>query len=114
MKNDPSGEMTLSLGHIAMGVDKTMLLSGQVFQATAHHQSFNALVSVKKDGRKLKETSKEKQELLKVEHKKWFGHKLQTHITETAKTRQKSEELFKSITTNRSKYQQPFQSGPLD
>ena len=71
IKNDETGEMTLSLGDIAMSLDKTMLLIGQAFQATAYHRRFNALAPIMKDHRK--ETLKEKQDLLIGEHKKLFG-----------------------------------------
>ena len=50
-----------------------------------------------KDHRKLKETLKEKADLLSGEHRMLFGDKFQHYITETVKTPQKPEELFKSM-----------------
>ena len=50
-----------------------------------------------KDHRKLKETLKEKADLLSGEHRMLFGDIFQHYIPETVKTRQKSEELLKSI-----------------
>ena len=49
-----------------------------------------------KDHRKLKKTLK-KVDLLSGEQRMLFGDKFQHYVTETAKTRQKSEELFKSM-----------------
>ena len=44
-----------------------------------------------KDNRKIKDTLKE------TEHKKSFGEKFQTRITDTVKLRQKSEELLRDM-----------------
>ena len=60
-----------------------------------YHRRFNALFSVMKGHKKLKETLKEKADLLSEEHRMLFGDKFQHYITETVKTRQKSKELFK-------------------
>ena len=57
VKNDPT--LTLSLEEVATNMDKTVLLLGQAFQAATYHHRFNALSSVMKDHRKLKETLKE-------------------------------------------------------
>ena len=62
-----------------------------------------------KDHRKLKDTLKEKADLLSGEHQMLFGDKFQHYITETVKTRQKSEELFKSMSKGKP---QPFHQGP--
>ena len=91
-KNSPT--LALSLEEVATNMDKTVLLWGQAFQAATYHRWFNALSSVMKDRRKLKETLKEKADLLSGEHRMLFGDKLQHYITETVKTRQNSEELF--------------------
>ena len=107
VKNDPT--LTLSLEEVATNMDKTVLLLGQAFQAATCHHRFNALSSVMKDHRKLKETLKEKADLLSGEHRMLFGDKFQHYITETVKTRQKSEELFKSMSKGKS---QPFRQGP--
>ena len=61
-KNDPN--LTLSLEEVATNMDKTVLLLGQAFQAAIYHRRFNALSSVIKDHWKLKETLKEKADLL--------------------------------------------------
>ena len=82
-----------------------MLLLGQAFEAAAYHRRFNALSSVMKDYRKLKETLKEKADLLLGEHRMLFGDKFQNYITETVKISQKSEELFKLLNKGKS---QPF------
>ena len=50
-----------------------------------------------KDYQKLKETLKEKADLLAGEHQMLFGDKFQHYITKTVKTSQKSEELLKSM-----------------
>ena len=62
VKNDPT--LTLSLEEVATNMDKTELLLGQAFQAATYHRRFNALSSVMKDHPKLKETLKEKANLL--------------------------------------------------
>ena len=62
-----------------------------------------------KDRQKLKETLKEKADLLSGEHRMLFGDRFQHYITETVKTRQNSEELFKSMSKGQS---QPFSQGP--
>ena len=62
VKNGPT--LTLSLEEVATNMDKTVLLLGQAFQAATHHRRFNALSSVMKDHPKLKETLKEKANLL--------------------------------------------------
>ena len=73
IKNDPT--LTLSLEEVATNMDKTVLLLGQAFQAATYHRRFNALSSVMKDHRKLKETLKEKADLLSGEHRMLFGDK---------------------------------------
>ena len=70
-------------------MDKTVLLLGQAFQAVNYHRRFNALSSVMKDHRKLKETLKKKAYSLSREHRMLFGDKIQHYITETVKTGQK-------------------------
>ena len=107
IRNDPT--LRLSLEEVATNMDKTVLLLGQAFQAATYHRRFNPLSSVMKDHRKLKETLKEKADLLSGEHRILFGDKFQHYITETVKTRQKSEELFKSM--SKGKFQ-PFRQGP--
>ena len=107
VKNDPT--LTLSLEKVATCMDKTVLLLGQAFQAATYHCRFNALSSVMKDHRKLKETLKEKADLLSGEHRLLLGDKFQHYITETVKTRQKSEELFKSMGKGKS---QAFRQDP--
>ena len=92
VKNDPT--LTLSLEEVANNMDKTVLLLGQVFQAATYHRLFNAL--------------KEKADLLSGEHRMLFGDTFQQCITETVKTRQKSGELFKSMSKEKS---QPFRQG---
>ena len=82
-----------------------MLLSGKAFEAAVYHRRFNALSSVMKDYWKLKETLKEKADLLLGEHRMLFGDKFQNYITEAVKIRQKSEELFKLLNKGKS---QPF------
>ena len=71
IKNDPT--LTLSLEKVATNMDKTVLLLGQAFQAATYHRRFNALSSVIKDHRKLKETLKEKADLLPGEQRMLFG-----------------------------------------
>lgn len=70
------GQVTLT-----MSLDKTVLLIGQAFKATTYHRRFNALATMMKDHNTLKETVKQKQELLKDEHEKLLGGKFQTYIT---------------------------------
>ena len=82
-------------------MDKTVLLSGQAFQASAYQCRFKALSSVMKNHQKLKQTLKEKPNLLSGGHQMLFG--------ETVKIRQKSEELFKSINKGKS---QLFRQAP--
>ena len=107
VKNDPI--FTLSLEEVVTNMGKTALLSGQAFQAATYHLWFNAISSVKKDHRKPEETLNEKSDLLSGEHRMLFGDKFQHYITETVKTREKSEELFKSMSKSKS---QPFRQGP--
>ena len=107
VKKDPT--LTLSLEKVATNMDKTVLLLGQAFQAATYHRRFNDLSSVMKDHRKLKRTLKEKADLLSGEHQMLFGDKFQHYITETVKTCQKSEELFKSVSKGKS---QPFRQDP--
>ena len=107
VKNDPT--FTLSLEEVVTNMGKTVLLSGQAFQAATYHLWFNAISSVMKDHRKPEETLNEKSDLLSGEHRMLFGDKFQHYITEIVKTRQKSEELFKSMSKGKS---QPFRQGP--
>ena len=100
VKNDPT--LTLSLEEVATNMDKTVLLLGQAFQPATYHRRFNALSSVMKDHRKLKETLKEeKAGLLSGEHRMLFEDKLKHYITETVRNRQKSEELVKSMSNRK-------------
>ena len=74
VKNDPT--LTLSLEEVATNMDKTVLLLGQGFQPATYHRRFNALSSVMKNHRKLKETLKEeKTGLLSGEHRMLFKDK---------------------------------------
>ena len=110
--SDDTSELSFEdLMELSSNVEKTILLVGQAFQATAYHRRFNALNSVMKDQRKVKETLREKSDLLKSEHKFLFGEKFQHHIAETAKAKQKSEELFKAIRPP-TKSTKPFRPGP--
>ena len=59
----------------------------------------------------LLDTLKEKGDLLQTEHKKLFGEKFQTYITDTVKLRQKSEELLRDM-NKKKPVRQPFRSGP--
>ena len=78
-------------------LDKTALFLAQALQAANYHRVFNVLSSVLKDHQKLHETLKEKTYLLSGEHRMLFGDKYQQYITETVQTREKREELFKSM-----------------
>ena len=99
VKNDPT--LTLSLEEVATNMDKTVLLLGQAFQAATYHRRFNVLSSVMRDYRKLKETLKENTDLLSGEHRMLFENKLKHYITQTVRTRQKSEELLKSMSNGK-------------
>ena len=66
-KNDSSGKMTMSLEEVVSNLDKSVLLLGQTFQSAAYHRRYNALSSVMKDHKKLKETLREQCELLSTE-----------------------------------------------
>lgn len=54
VKNYQTLTLTLSLVEVATTMDKTVLLLGQSFQATAHHGWSNAFSSVIRNNRKLK------------------------------------------------------------
>ena len=56
VKNDPT--LILSLEEVATNMNKAVVVLGQAFQAATYHRRFNALSSVMKDHRKLKETLK--------------------------------------------------------
>ena len=94
-KNSSGSDVVIPLHQIAEDMDKSVLLLGQAFQASTYHHCFNALSAMVKDNRKIKDTLKEKGDLLQTEHKKLFGEKFQTYITDTVKLRQKSEELLR-------------------
>lgn len=74
-KNDSSGKMTMSLEEVVSNLDKSVLLLGQTFQSAAYHRRYNALSSVMKDHKKLKETLREKFELLSTDHRMLFREK---------------------------------------
>ena len=54
VKNYQTLTLTLSLVEVATTMDKTVLLLGQSFQATAHYGWSNAFSSVIRNNRKLK------------------------------------------------------------
>ena len=85
--------LALSVEEVASNMDKLVLLLGQTLQAATYQRRINALSSVMKDHRKLKETLKEKADLLSGEHRMLFGHKIQH---------------YKSMSTGKS---QPFRQG---
>ena len=92
-------------------MEKSVLLLGQTFQASTYHRRFNSLSDMVKDNRKIKYTLKEKGDLLQNEHKKLFGEKFQTYITDTVKLRQTSEELLRDM-NKKKPVRQPFRSPP--
>lgn len=63
-----------------------------------------------KDQKKLKETLREKSELLSTEHRMLFRGKFQNFVTDNVKSKQNSAETFQSI--NRGKNHQLFSEGP--
>ena len=67
VKSDTTKEITLSLKEVATSLDKSVLLLLQAFQPAAIHGRYNALSSVMKDHKKLKETLREQCELLSTE-----------------------------------------------
>ena len=68
----------------------TVLLLGQAFQVATYHRRFNALSSVMKDHRKLKETLKEKPDLLSGKHWMFLKINFSTTLWKRKQTRQKS------------------------
>ena len=106
VKNNSSGKATLFLEEVATNLDKHAMLRWQVYQSAAHHRGYNALSSTMKDQKKLKETLQEKSELLSAEHRMLFRGKFQNFVTDNVKSKQNSEETFRSI--NRGKNHQLF------
>ena len=75
VKNESSGEMTLSLEKVATNLDNSVLFLGQAFQSTADHRRYNVISSFMKDHKKLKETLRKKFELLGTKHCMLFREK---------------------------------------
>ena len=85
------------------------MLLGQAFNNISYTRRFNALKQITGDPRKTKQLLKEKNEIFVKETQFLFGEKFESDIIRTAKSKQKSKEVFSAMTNK----QPPFRRGPL-
>ena len=107
--NAPEGEINISLLDLIDDVEKTILLLGQANNAVAYQRRLFVFNSISKDARKAKTQLKEKANMLETDNVHLFGKEFQNFITETAKSRLKSQEIRKVLTDEK---ERPFRSGP--
>ena len=109
VKSNPDEEISIPLSEIISDLEKSILLIGQSFNNAAYQRRLNVLLALTKDTNKAKTQLKEKSSLLLNYCNELFGKKFQEYISETAKTRQKSRELYQSFNEEG---KQPFRAGP--
>ena len=102
-------KVEVSLPKILTNLDKTVMFLDQAFNNISYTRRFNALKQITGDPRKTKQLLKEKNEIFVKETQYLFGEKFESDIIRTAKSKQKSKEVFSAITNK----QQSFRRGPL-
>ena len=85
------------------------MLLGQAFNNISYTRRFNALKQNTRDHRKTKQLLTKKSEISVTETQILCGEKFESDIIRTAKSKQKSKEVFSAMTNK----QQPFRRGPL-
>ena len=80
------------------------MLLGQAFNNISYTRRFNALKQITGDPRKTKQLLKAKNEIFVKETQLLFGEGFESDIIRTPKIKQKSNEVFSSMTNK----QQPF------
>ena len=86
------------------------MLLGQAFNNISYTRHFNALKQITRDPSKTKQLLKEKKNEIFVKETHFsFGEKFESDITRTAKSKQKSKEVFLAMTNK----QHPFRRSPL-
>ena len=102
-------QVEVSLPEILTNLDQTVMLLGQALNSISYTRRFNALKQITGDPRKTKQLLKEKNEIFPKETQFLFGEKFESDIIRTAKSKQKSKEVFSAMTNK----QPPFRRGPL-
>ena len=107
--NFPFKEAEVSLPQILKNLDQTVMLLDQAFNNISYTRFFNTLNEITEDPRNMKELLKVKNEIFVKETHFLFGERFESDIVITAKRKQKSKEVFSTITNK----QQPFRKSPL-
>ena len=85
------------------------MLLDEAFNNISYTRSFNTLNQITGDPRNMKQLLKVKNEIFVKETQLLFGERFESDIVITAKRKQKSKEIFSTITNK----QQPFRKSPI-
>ena len=88
-------------------LDQTVVLLGQAYNNISYTRRFNVLKKITGDPRKTKKNLKEKKEIFESQNHYLFGKKFETDLVKSAKSKQKSRELFTTMGNK-----QPFRKSP--
>ena len=103
-------KVEIPLEDISTGLEQSILLVGQSFNAVTYQRRCNVLSVLMKDHRKTKSTIKEQAKLFEVsDNEELFGKKFRKHVMDTAKVKKESKEVYRKQGFER---KQPFQKGP--
>ena len=100
--------MEVSLSKILTNLDQTVLLLDQVFDNILYTRRFTALKQIAGDPMKTKQLLKEKLDIFAKETQFLFGGRFESDTIRTTKIKQKSKEVFLTITNK-----QHLSRGPL-
>ena len=110
-RKSKENKVEVSMRDLTKSVEQAVTMIGQSFNAVSYQRRLNVLSTVMKEGKKAKQTLKEKADLLQKEDVDLFGDRFRTHISKTVKSKEKSKELFKNISSPM-RQKKPFRSGP--
>ena len=99
----------IPLEDISTGLEQSILLVGQSFNAVTYQRRCNVLSVLMKDHRKTKSTIKEQAKLFEVSDNELFGKKIRKHVVDTAKVKKESKEVYRKQGFEQ---KQPFHKGP--
>ena len=97
-------------------IDSTVLLTGQVYNSVSYRRRLNILSAVGKDKHKAKTSLKDHAKLLEEPGDDLFGESFRKHVSDTAKAKKKSREIYedkrKQRDFRRDNNKRPFPGAP--
>ena len=90
-------QVEVSMPEILTNLDQTVTLLGQAFKSILYTRRFNALKKTTVDPRKTKKLLKEKKQISVKKAQILFGERFEFDVVRTAKSKQKSKEVFSTM-----------------